>query len=112
VSAALSGLNANLGCFAAGGEVDGVDDVVEVDCGVDWDWDSEAVVIEVADAVSFRGGAGGVWIVSGRFVSRRDDGGGGCDVEDDDDGGGTMVCFGCSCVEMERERIQHGGIRC
>jgi hypothetical protein len=108
VSAALSGLNANLDCFAAGGEVD---DVVEIDCGEDGDWDcSEAVVIEVADAVSFRGGAGGVWIVSGRFVSRREDGGGGCDVEDDD--GGTMACFGCSCVEMERARIHNGGIRC
>ena len=51
-------------------------------------------------------------IVSGRFVSRREDGGGGCvDAEDDDDGG-TMVCFGCSCVETERERRQTGDIRC
>jgi hypothetical protein len=38
VSAALSGLNANLGCLGAGGEVDCVVVVGGVDCGEDWGW--------------------------------------------------------------------------
>jgi hypothetical protein len=45
VSAALRGLNANLGCFTAEAGVAAVDD---------------EVVIDVAEGVAFRGGAGGV----------------------------------------------------
>lgn len=58
------------------------------------------VVIDVADAMSFRGGAGGGCNVSGRCVSLRDDG--------DETIEGLE---GCSCVETDRERRQTGGIR-
>jgi hypothetical protein len=59
-------LNANLGCFTAEAGVAAVDDedvVVCTDGDGDGDGDddlSDEVVIDVAEGVAFRGGAGGV----------------------------------------------------
>jgi hypothetical protein len=111
--AALSGLNANLGSFfgvvaeaadvAAGagavvGEADGAvgvaivaEGVCVVDCGV-----GPGEVMELAEGVSFLGGAGGGCNVSGRFVSRSgdDDGAGACEP-------GTRLGLVCSAVDTE-----------
>jgi hypothetical protein len=116
-SAALSGLNANLGSFfgaaaaeaadvaaGAGEGVDVVDDVAgegtggEGVCVVDCEVDGFAEeVMELAEGVSFLGGAGGGCNVSGRFVSRSVDG--------DDDAGdcepGTRLGLVCSAVDTE-----------
>jgi len=67
-NAALTGLKANLGSFLAGA-------AGTVDCVFDSGEGSVAVVIDDADAISFRGGAGGGCSVSGRFVSRREEDG-------------------------------------
>jgi len=123
VSAALSGLKANLGSFfgaaaepataagaadVEGAAGDGVGDGAGLldceadtsvgdgagllDCGADT---VSGTVIELAEGVSFRGGAGGGWNVSGRFVS--------LSPEDDDgacepDTRGGLVC---SAVDTE-----------
>jgi hypothetical protein len=112
-SAALSGLNANLGSFfgvavaeaadvAAGVvDVEGVagegavgERVCVVDCEVD---EFAGEVMELAEGVSFLGGAGGGCKVSGRFVSRNFDG--------DDDAGdcepGTRLGLVCPAVDTE-----------
>jgi hypothetical protein len=64
------------------------------------------LVIELAEVVSVLGGAGGVWSVSGRCVSRSDDDGWDDGICEDDDEGGTMCCFGGSCVEIDNDLRQ------
>jgi len=109
VSAALSGLKANLGSFfgaaaepattagaadVEGAAGDGVGDGAGLlDCEADT---VSGTVIELAEGVSFRGGAGGGWNVSGRFVS--------LSPEYDDAGAcepGTRGGLVCSAVDTE-----------
>jgi len=110
VSAALSGLKANLGSFfgaaaepataAGAADVEGAagDGLCDGGDGLaDFEVDAvSGMVIELAEGVSFRGGAGGGWNVSGRFVSLspEDDDAGACDP-------GTIDGLVCSAVDTE-----------
>ena len=66
---------------------------------------SEGVEMVDAGTGSFLGGAGSVWSVSGRFVSRREDVGGGEGVD------GTTEGFEDSWVDREKGRMAYCGIR-
>lgn len=91
VSAAFTGLNENFGSFFA--------DVDDVTCCFEVAADEGCVddaadedVMELADGVSVRGGAGGGCSVSGRFVSLRGDAGGGeRTIRDSDSGAETDI---------------------